>query len=633
MNKLNIATALAFTSLLPGLSVSQLRSEEKGSSLKTTAYQTSVSQEQLRGSTRRLKDEMINLLDEFSQYQAASTELQRLKGALQELDNVTQEDMKKVVQTLREASRTESLDDTKQKMITASGEQKTIQSLLRALADRLALQRDEASIQQRLSNLALRQISNLRDTQKMADAGIKPDKVPQELKNKQAVTKAEQAALKEEVKMAMDTLRKLAANPEAKAREAFAEALKTGEENKVEEKAQEAAEKLATSLPEAAESSKAVSENLQKMVEKLNAGKSAEDQSRELAQQMKELSQQQEQLAKTSPKAWSNNQEAIKQQQEKIADKLEMAKAALDKVNPEASNEATKAKDESNQIAESLSKRDALNKVDNIAKLANEQKGVADKLEAASKMLAKQADALAQANNPEGQNENGENSPESESAPMSPAEAALADAVSQVMDARSEMSIAQRQLQQGGDKESAKQGLQKAQASLEGARQQAAKAGEAVGQDVDKNLQQSQAATAKAEQGVGVGSKQDQERSQWNIDAARREADKALEGLQKAANALAAQAAAAKEGQGMAENKPPGEQPGKGPVTTSKGKAGGGSKGKGTGSEDSISATSKRQEGQREALSLLQTEKAPSEYEAMVQQYVRNLADGELPAQ
>ena len=52
--------------------------EKKQASARTTAYQTSVSQEQLRSTSRRLKGEMVALLNEFCQYKAASGELKKL---------------------------------------------------------------------------------------------------------------------------------------------------------------------------------------------------------------------------------------------------------------------------------------------------------------------------------------------------------------------------------------------------------------------------------------------------------------------------------------------------------------------------------------------------------------------------
>ena len=109
-------TALIVTSsLVAGISAAQ-----EPHSAKTTAYQTSVSQEQLRASTRRLKTEMVGLLDEYGQYQAATGELAKLKNALGQLDTVSENDMLAVVKILRDASRMEKGDDTKAKLVEAS---------------------------------------------------------------------------------------------------------------------------------------------------------------------------------------------------------------------------------------------------------------------------------------------------------------------------------------------------------------------------------------------------------------------------------------------------------------------------------------------------------------------------------
>ena len=68
MSTPNISQSLVVALLAGILPVSA--QEKKESNAKTAAYQTSVSQEQLRSNTRRLKLEMISLLDEYSQYQA-----------------------------------------------------------------------------------------------------------------------------------------------------------------------------------------------------------------------------------------------------------------------------------------------------------------------------------------------------------------------------------------------------------------------------------------------------------------------------------------------------------------------------------------------------------------------------------
>lgn len=594
--------------------------EKKEASAKTTAYQTSVSQEQLRSTTRRLKGEMVALLDEFGQYQAASGELKKLTQALGELDTVTEKDMVAVVKILREASRMEKMEDTKAKLVEASGGQKEIQSLLRSVADRLTLQKEEAEIQQRLDNLALRQMANLRDTRKLAESGEKPEKVKWENKKTQEINKAEQEALRKEVAMTMDALKNLAEKSDSPEKEAFEQALKTGEENLIRTKAEESSEKLKTDFTEAAKQQEQLLQDLQKMAQGLQSRKTAEEQSRELAEKMDQLAEKQDQLAKNLPSAYGDDKQAVRKEQEKIADQLELAKESLSKLNPEAAAKAEQAKQEAAAAADQIRDKKAMEKIDNVAKAADAQKAVADKLDEVSEMLQKQADALA-GNDP--QQQNGD-APQSDPA-MSQQQAAISSAVNQVLEAKSQMSLAKKQLQDGGDQANAKQRLDSAQQMLDQARQEVAKAGEAVSKNVGEELQKADENLGKAEEGVGVGSKQDQEKSRWGIDRANENANRALAGLQQAANQLASQQAQqSQQQQAQSQSQQKGQQGQKSNADTN-GPAG--DMGRDKGESSSVSAVSKGGGGQREALSLLQQEKAPTEYEAMVQQYIRNLAE------
>jgi hypothetical protein len=600
------------------LAAGHLPAQEKADAAKTAAYQTSVSQEQLKSMTKRLKTEMLGLLDEFNQYQIASGELGKLKEAMGQLDTVTEKDMAAVIRILREASRAEKLDDAKSKLVEASGGQKEIQALLRSVADRLTLQKEESAIKQRLDQLALRQLANLRETKRLAESGEKPEKVKWDLQKARDVAKAEQEALKKEVRMATDTLKDLAEKSDSPEKEAFKAAADQASKDMLNITANDAAEKMKTDFAEAAKDQEAMAKSLQQMVNGLQSRKTAEEQTRELAEQMKQLAEKQEQLAKSSPSDFEYKGSQMKKEQEEVADKLQMAKDALAKLNPEAAAKSEDARQQAEQVAKDLKDKKALERADNIAKVADAQSQVAEKLDEAAKMLEKQADALAAAENPQGSE-----SQQQEASEMSPQEAAIADAVNQVMDAKNQMELAKRQLEQNGNQQDAKQRLDKAEAALDSAREQVANVGE-VPKNVGEELKNASDNAAKAEQGIGVGDKQEQQKSRWNLDRAQDNASRALAGLQQAANQLAAQQAQQKSQQ-QAQQKSQQKSQQQGQQMPSQGEAGGPIP---TRKETTdISAVSKTGSGQREALSLLQQEKAPTEYEAMVQQYIRNLAE------
>jgi len=595
--------------------------EKKERSIQTSAYQTSVSQEQLRATTRRLKGEMAGLLDEFSRYQAASGELRKLTEALGELDTVTEKDMIDVVKILREASRLETQDASKAKLVEASGQQKEIQTLLRAVADRLALQKEEAEMQRRLDSLALRQMAALRDTKRLAESGEKPEKVKWEHQQMRDVNKAEQEAIKKEIALTMDALKNLAEKSESPDKEAFEQALKTGEQKLIRNQAEEALESVRKDFAEGAQKQEQLLQNLRQMTQDLQQRKTAEEQTRELAEQMKQLSERQDQLAQKLPEAWGDDKQKIRKEQEKLSDQLELAKENLAKVNPEAAAKVDQAKQESTQVAEQIRDKKAMEQIDNVAKATDAQRQVADKLEEAGAMLEKQADALAANEQQQQQQQDGG---EQQAQEMSQEQQAISSAVDQIMDAKEQMELAKKQLQNGSDQNDAKQRLDKAQQMLDQAEQEVAKAGDAVEKSVTEELNKADEGIQKAEDGIGVGSKQDQEKSRWNLDRAQGNANQALAGLQRAANKLAAKQGQEKGQQQAAQQQ--GQQKG---AESSRQDANGpaGEMGRQKDEKSDVSAVTKGGGGQREALSLLQQEKAPTEYEAMVQQYIRNLAE------
>lgn len=235
-------------------------------------------------------------------------------------------------------------------------------------------------------------MANLRDTKAMAEAGSKPEKVNDDHKQLQQMNKAEQEALVKEVNQVMDTLLTLSEKSESPSKEAFKEALKSGWKENIAEKAKESADKLATDFDQSAKAQEAV---LNAMNDGLQARKSNVDQARELAERLKTLSDQQEQVADASAKASESDQSAIKNAQETISDKIAMAEDAISKLNPEASAKANEAGQEAEAIAKSLQDKSAFKSADQIAKTADAQNSVAEKLEAAGEKLQQQADALA----------------------------------------------------------------------------------------------------------------------------------------------------------------------------------------------------------------------------------------------
>ncbi|WP_075088767.1 hypothetical protein [Verrucomicrobium spinosum] len=241
-----LATAFVLPCCLTGTLLAQTTLPPR-----TAAYQRSVSQEQLRLETRRQEVEMLEVLGELGQYQFTKSEHGELKDVLGQLDGVAEKNMPEVVRLLREASRQDQVDQTKSRLVSASTGQKTIQAQLRAMADRLLLQRDEATLRERLRALALRQKTNQRETERLAKQHHRPEELPAEQAGALALTKSEQTGLQEELRLMKESLDRLA-NHASPSRDAFREALNTAKGRGLENLPREAVEKLQRNLNEAA---------------------------------------------------------------------------------------------------------------------------------------------------------------------------------------------------------------------------------------------------------------------------------------------------------------------------------------------------------------------------------------------
>ncbi len=249
-------------------------------------------------------------------------------------------------------------------------------------------------------------------------------------------------------------------------------------------------------------------------------------------------------------------------------------------------------------------------------------------------MLKKEAAELAK-NNPSSQGEaSGQQDAGSAQDPQQAAEAAEAEAAMEKMRdigeklqvADQQLEMANRQLSQKGDKNDAAQRMDRADQQLQQAAGDAQAMGESLPKDVGEHIAKAIQQNSESRQGVGQGSQEDQEKSRWKLDAAGREVDRALEALQSAANQMAQQQQAKKNGQQQAnKNRPSPDNKNPAPPAPDEKSD--------TSEANGLLATSGgRDSGQREALSLLKQEKAPPQYEEEVKQYIQNLAKGQLPA-
>ncbi|MDB6076569.1 MAG: hypothetical protein JWO82_316 [Akkermansiaceae bacterium] len=598
--------------------------DPKPPEIKNTAYQGSVSEEQLRADTKRVMGEISALKDEFGRYPSVQAELARLERAAGDLGRLEESDMREAARILRDASRLENPENTKSKVLEAATAQKKIQTQLREIADRLAVQRDLAEMQQRFEALALRQAANLRETREAQDPKHPDNSAAQ------AMAQAEQAALAKEIATASESLKEVANTEVAKKTEAFTEALQKATEVQLPDKAQEAARKVADKDHQAADSQQAVLEGLKNVVAALDAGKPEADRAREMAAKLAELAEKQDQLTTATTQAGKPEQDAVRQQQEKISDQTDLAKSLLDQLSPQAAEHAANARDKAEEVVKKLDPSGSLDDANQVAKATDQQKEVAKDLDAASDLLKKKAEELekkqagSSQGNPSGsQPESGvQSSPQDQQAQE---QIEKMDGIAQSLkDAKLQMRVADRQMLQQSDLSDAEKRLSEAGKNLEEAAKKAAEMQELLPAPIGEHIAKASELNGQAK-GEMKNSGSDKDATGRKLSEAEGEIDRALAGLKEAAEKMAEQGQ--KPGDQQANQKgqqPGGKQPGQGQAP--------GELAKSNSTDANMIQAGKAEVGQREALSLLQQEKAPAEYEEMVRQYIRNLANGELPA-
>lgn len=560
---------------------------------RTTAYQSSVSQEQLRLASQRLKQEMIALAGEYSGYQAAAPEVAKLEAAIGSLAQLSEEDMPAVVQALAAASRNDNPTAVRGDLVKVNTHQKDIQSTLRSLADKLAHQADEATLQKRLEDLAVRQSENLRATRKLAAIAAAPNTPSEgarlEAIEDLAIRKAEQKTLEKEIGLAVATLRKIAKTADPATGNHLAEALATAETGKLEQKAKAASTALESASPDSATHQQQILEQLKAMATTMAGSRTAEEQTRELADAISELSQKQQGLANKTPKLDGRNQKQAGKGQQDVATRLDLLKERIARVSEKAAPETDAAFTRSQTIADQIADKEFVSDARNLALTADAQKDLAAKLASVAETLQQQADALAAANSP----------PPALEPEMSAEEKAIQEAMAQLLDAKANNALARRQNNQ---KQDFQERLAMARKELAEAEKKASEAGSEVAQNVDQYLKDADSHAAIAATG------KEPEHNLYHTNA---NVDKALAALQEAANQLAT----------ADKDQMPGTGEGKG-----KG-SGGIGVGKGPPAGKRFAAGSAAGEAQRDALSLLNQEKAAPDYEPMINQYIKNLAN------
>ncbi|WP_035613199.1 hypothetical protein [Haloferula sp. BvORR071] len=543
---------------------------------KASAYQGSVAQEQLRLATAELETQLAEIATEYGQYRAAEKEVAQVHRGIQTLQDVTSRQMPEVSALLLAASRSNSTDQLQDGLRSADERQKQIQVKLREVADQLSRQAAAGAMRERLEQLLNRQTTNLRKTLDLAKDG-------QVDSHQLAARKTEQANLEQEIKLATESLRQLAQGSEVAPE--LKSASSTAEQAGLENQAKEAAGALDANLADAAAKQQSVRDTLQSMTAALDAARPPEERAWELAAEMAQLAaKEQENSNKTRGTVDPEQAKDRRSEQSEVTDKLDAMQPRVAALDPALGEQMQQANATSRDLAEQSTKEAFSSNPQFREQQAKSQRDFSQQLAAMGTKLQEKAMAAQNAEM---------------MANMSPQEQALRDAINKLTEARAQSDDAYKAAR---DEKAFAEPLTQTDAGVAAARaalQQAA--GPEIEAAVKKDLNDVQERSIEARKG----------RAEHHIYRIREGIDRSLASLQNIMNQMAL---------ANMDQQQPGESTGQGEGEGGLGKAAG----KGGPVFNATAAASK---AQRDAVSLLQQEKVAPEYEPMVKEYIKKLAE------
>jgi hypothetical protein len=171
--------------------------------------QAEIGQQQLRGSTARVGEQLDIILAEFSRNGLAGEEVQLLGAIRGLLGQLSDDDMARVITLLQEARGMAESGEQRGRLLEAFGDQKTVGVKLRQILLEYQRQQELAGVAARLEELAARQHVAMRDTLNLALAGAsrKREWLSENQRISLQLQVSEQASLRDEVIAVMERLR------------------------------------------------------------------------------------------------------------------------------------------------------------------------------------------------------------------------------------------------------------------------------------------------------------------------------------------------------------------------------------------------------------------------------------------
>jgi hypothetical protein len=379
----------------PVMTCQSLRAQETPGDPQAAAYRNSLAQEEVGKQSQKIQDALVNLLQDLSQNGASikgSEEAKRLAGQLAVLNR---DQISPLVEQLRKAGG--ASESAAQLLSDASKGQKQVQVNLKKLENGLSLRINLETVELRLRQITLRQAANLRQTRDIAASHKGDARLPRNLAQLFAICQSEQAGLKEEIGLILEGLAKMVAEVPESDRPGLAEALAEGKRLNITALASTAAEQTAlASFPSCLESQSAFLDGLQSMRVKAREKMGVEDRVRELQEQFQQLARNQQRAADNTQTADASAARDILETQGGLSDQLVIMSKELSMIHAEAARFAQEAGASMDQARESLRGVPVLR--NEIRKTVNQnQVAAVNSLQAAGDDLQKLLEKLVQA--------------------------------------------------------------------------------------------------------------------------------------------------------------------------------------------------------------------------------------------
>jgi hypothetical protein len=374
---------------VPSLAIAQTATPDAAA--QQSAYRSSIAQESVRKQADKIQSEITELVAELKLNGIDGADLAVLTNASGHLQELSQQDMQKVVNALQSASMATQEQGRQQSLVTAYEGQKTVSLKLKSLAVDMAAQEAQKEIPSKLENLIARQSANIRLTSTLASANA--NSLSAQQKTTHDVITSEQTALGGEVDVFFTALTAAAAAPSAPdappdSASAILKAMNGGSLKPVTDAATQAT--TAGPFPDAVSRQGDVRNALSSLLRLSLSNLDAVSKLQEVKAELEQITNDQKDLQSTTKESKLDGG-TLAERQARIGDRASVTQAVLKAVSPAASTQLNEAQQDMNKSAS------ALTEAKNPADTAPQQQAVVDALVKTAALLDTQIAAAQKA--------------------------------------------------------------------------------------------------------------------------------------------------------------------------------------------------------------------------------------------